>query len=189
MPILPIVLTEKAMSLRYGGDLEAAYRREQTVFKPDLTTRTSASALEAAAKIASSLEKQLGGLTEVPMSDTLVEASSCSGRFAFYCDSVRRVIEDVAARGRAVVVVTEPYLADVHVEQQHALHEMLRDRYPIGAESGLWLVNLGRSVDLKDRQLASDGMHLTARGNQIVADALAPVLAEVLAHRRADGGR
>src|SRR5438874_525530 len=49
MPILPLVLREKSMVIMYGGNLEAAYLGEKTVFRPNLAKRTTASAMAAAA--------------------------------------------------------------------------------------------------------------------------------------------
>ncbi len=37
-------------------------------------------------------------------------------------------------------------------------------------------LNHGRSISLKDRTLAYDGMHLTRAGNEIIAGHLFPVL-------------
>ena len=44
---------------------------------------------------------------------------------------------------------------------------MLRRRY--GDNPRLLHINLGRAVDLKDRKLSFDGMHLTSRGNEIIS--------------------
>lgn len=183
MPILPVILPEKAKSLRYGGDLDAAYRQEKTAFRPDLADRTSVLALETAEAISKSIERQLGRLTERPRPAAVVaDASGCGEPFTRYCDSVRRAVEDVLDHGRDVVVVGQPYISDLHVDQQRALDEMLGKRF--AAHPGLRLVNLGNTVNLKDRTLAFDGMHLTVSGNEVIADSLVPVIRDVLAQRR-----
>ena len=41
-------------------------------------------------------------------------------------------------------------------------------------------VNLGRTIDIHDTSLVYDGIHVVARGNQILADALAPTLLEMI---------
>ena len=59
-PIFPVIFSEKAIALRYGGNLEAAYRQKKTVFKPNLAQQALAAALDAALNIDRSLERQLG---------------------------------------------------------------------------------------------------------------------------------
>ena len=81
-------------------------------------------------------------------------------------------------RGKRVLVVTQPYLSDLHVEQQRALEAMLRRQF--GGDPRVRYVNLGRLIDLHDPRLAYDGLHLTAVGNEKIAAALAPVVLEVL---------
>ena len=180
MPILPVILAEKAMAIRYGGDLGAAYAGEKTVFRPNLAQRTTATAFETAAAISQSLEKQLGRITDTPSASAVDAAiSSCGRHFVRYCDSVIRAVKDVLDRGRDAVVVTQPYISDLHVAQQELLHDILRKRF--GANPALRLVNLGRAVDLKDRELSFDGMHLTARGNELIADPLVRVIADIVA--------
>lgn len=174
MPILPVILSEKAMSLRYGGDLEAAYRKK-TVFKPGLAARTSASAMEAAVAIGKSLDQQLGRLTQNPDAAATKTTGECGDRWAHYCNSVAAAVQYALSRGRDVVVVSQPRISDTHVEQQRVLHDFLARRF--SANPRLQRVDLGTALDLKNTDLAFDGMHLTVRGNQVIADRLtAPVL-------------
>jgi lysophospholipase L1-like esterase len=91
---------------------------------------------------------------------------------------VREAIREARRRGRRVIVVTQPYLSDLHVDQQRALEASLRRDF--GADSGVRYANLGRRVDLHDPNLAYDGIHLTAAGNQRVAAMLAPTVVELL---------
>jgi lysophospholipase L1-like esterase len=59
--------------------------------------------------------------------------------------------------------------------QQRALEGMLNKRFE--GQTNLRYLNLGRTVDLGDRSLCWDGMHLTEEGNRRIADALIqPVL-------------
>jgi hypothetical protein len=80
--------------------------------------------------------------------------------------------------GQRVLVVTQPYLSDLHVDQQRALESSLQRQF--GSDSGVRYVNLGRLVDLRDPGRAYDGLHLTAIGNQKVAAALAPAVLEMM---------
>lgn len=178
LPILPIILQEKAMAIRYGGRLEAAYRSEKTQFSPNFTQRTTAAALEATVRISQSLEKQLGRLTAPDVIEAQAHDSACQGNWSEYCASVRAAIDYALSRGNRVIVVGQPYIADKHVEQQAVLEAMLRDRF--GGNPRVKIVNLGRTVDLRDTTLAWDGMHLTAAGNERIARELVPVVLEEL---------
>ncbi len=179
LPILPLILQEKAMVLRYGGNLEAAYWGKKTVFKPNLADRATATALEMALGISRSLERQLGRLSERSKLATLeASAVGCGERWAHYCTAIHSAVDYALSRGKQVVVVTEPYIADFHVEQQRIMVGMLRERF--GSHPRVHYVNLGRAVDLRDRRLAYDGMHLTAPGNERIAGNLVQPLLEVL---------
>jgi lysophospholipase L1-like esterase len=88
------------------------------------------------------------------------------------------VSEFALAKGKRVLIVTEPYISDDHVEQQFELERLLRSRF--AAESRLGYVNLGDTVDLRDPSLCWDGMHLTAEGNRRIAAALMKPSLEML---------
>lgn len=171
-PIFPLVFREKAMALR-AGNLNAAYEKKEVVFEPNLATRATASALQTAANIGDALEHQLGTLTNAP-----VQASSdpsCRDRWRQYCGAVREAVEFALGDGKRVVVITQPYVSDKHVEQQADLAAMLKARF--GENPRLRYVNAGRVVDLKDRQVAYDRIHLVASGNdRVAAELVSPVL-------------
>jgi hypothetical protein len=172
---LPTALREKAMSLRYGGDLGAAYRNEAIVFEPSLATRTEASALTGAAAVADALQRQLGKLTRTE-SEAPVEVRTCGDPWAQFCDAMYRAIAHARERNQIVLVVNQPYFSDRWIEEQQALRAMLRERFQV--DRAVHYLDLGWAVDLKDRTLAYDGMHLTPAGNQRIADRLTePVLA------------
>lgn len=177
-PILPIVLREKAMALRYGGGLEAAYRGKRTVFRPDLVRRMTAGALETTAEISRALERQLGRLVDQEMELTPSASSGCGEPWRHYCQSVFATVEAARNRGRRVLVVTQPYISDAHLKQQRALVAMLKERF--GDDPDVRHVNLGRAIDLSDRSLAYDGMHLTPAGNDRIAEGLVESVLEAL---------
>ena len=77
-----------------------------------------------------------------------------------------------------MIVVSQPYLSDLHVDQQRALEASLHREF--GGDSRVRYVNLGRLLDLRDPQLAYDGLHLTAAGNQRLAAALSPAVLEMI---------
>ena len=177
LPIFPLVLTEKAMSLMHGGDPNAAYSSREIVFRPGLATRVTAGAMKATADIALGLEHRFGRLTPgEPVAGTVYE-TSC-GRWSRYCGAIDAAVRLARQRGQRAIVVTQPYLSDLHVEQQQALAANLQREF--GGDSQVRYVNLGTLVDLHDTTMAYDGLHLTASGNQKIAAALAPVVLETI---------
>lgn len=174
-PILHIALQEKAMVLRTGGDLQAAYYGRKTVFKPGLAARTTATALETAATISKSLNAQLDRLSKVPAAaatyaDVRVPDYGCVRRWAHYCASVHDAVQFALDRRKKVLVVTQPYVNDMHREQQHEMRLMLRRQFGINPDVGY--ANLGDEIKLPDPHLAYDGMHMTVDGNAVMASKL-----------------
>jgi hypothetical protein len=187
-PIVHIALNEKAMALRSGGDIDAAYRSQQpgaakTVFRPGLATRATASTLEAAAHVSMSLNEQLDRLAKVPkatatLEDVHVDDLGCGLEFAHYCASVRDGIRFALDRGKKVLVVTQPYLSDRHRQQQADLRAMLAAQFPNQTRVGY--VNLGDAVDLNNPTLSYDTMHLTPAGNIEIARQLIKPVVELM---------
>ena len=177
MPTLPLILREKAMALRSGGQLERAYRGDRVVFTPTLAQRATAEIADRAASVASALDRQLGSLTkhETSIDDT---AEGCGEPWTHYCSFIQNAIAEALVHARQVVVVGEPYISDRHVAQQAALAAMLHERY--ANVPNVRYVNLGYALDVRDTHLAYDGMHLTFEGNKRIAGLIAPSLLEVL---------
>jgi len=184
-PIVHIALNEKAMALRSGGDIDAAYRSEQpgaakTVFRPGLAKRATASTLAAAAHVSMTLNEQLDRFAKQPkatatVEDVHVDDLGCTLEFAHYCASVRDGIRFALDRGKKVIVVTQPFLSDRHREQQADLRKMLASQFSNNPR--LAYVNLGDAIDLKNPTLSYDTMHLTAIGNlEIARQLVGPVV-------------
>ena len=189
LPIFPMVFQEKAFALRHGGDIAQGYRERlkltgpPTVFRPSMAAQVGAAALQTAATTAMTLEEQIGRLTQDP---TVVEAATpttgCVDRWRHYCGAQLAAITKARRKGRAVLVVSQPYASDRHIEQQRALTGLLTARF--ASDRGVALANLGTVVSLDDPKLSFDHMHLTPEGNRLIAKALVePVLA--LARRTA----
>jgi hypothetical protein len=81
-------------------------------------------------------------------------------------------------RRQRVVVITQPYFSDTHIDQQRALASMLAHRF--GGDARVRYVNLGRLIDTRDRSLAYDGMHLVASGNERIATELVAVALDLV---------
>jgi hypothetical protein len=182
LPIFPIVFKEKAAVMLYGGDIGALYRdQKKTVFRPGLAARTSAEALNAAAAVGQSLERQLGRVTAEPPHHIVdAAATGCKYPWQEYCRSILEAVQYSLANGRKVLVVTQPYEAGEylrarHMAQQAEMAAMLARRF--GGDPRVAYLNLGSVVEVSDPALSFDRMHLTAAGNATLAGALvAPVM-------------
>lgn len=183
-PILPLVFAEKAMLLRTGGDLMAGYAalrgEEKTVFTPSLADRASATALESTVAVTESLGRQLGRFSSAPVAPPLPTerqpetAEGCAFPWSFYCQSMHAAVRHALDMDKRVMVVLQPRLLDpirpAHTSQQTALAGMLRRSF--GTEPRFLLVDLTGAVDLSDRNLCFDGMHLSTDGVQREVTAL-----------------
>jgi hypothetical protein len=168
LPLLPTMMLDKAKTLQFGlgiGEINLGKRR--TNFTPSVMDQTKATALNIGGQIALSLEEQLGGLTNPGQIKIMAGDTDCGERWTFYCSEIKPALHFALNNGLPVAIVTQPYISDKHVEQQKTLVNMLRRRY--GDNPRLLHINLGRAVDLKDRKLSFDGMHLTSRGNEIIS--------------------
>jgi hypothetical protein len=175
------------MSLRTGGNVEAAYAAERNepgatiVFRPNVATRTSAAALEAASAVGNSLGRSLDRVAgrQEPAPPT-INAAGCARPWVAYCDSVYRAVKYARAEGARVMVVAQPRVIDAvarikHDGQQRELAGMLARHF--GHDPGTAYVDLMGAVDLTDRNLSFDEMHLGLDGNLVIAKALVqPVL-------------
>ena len=171
-PILPLVLREKAMSLRAGGDLDGAYRGRVT-FEPGLRVRTTAAAMQRAADVADAVGRTLGRLRPDVAADAAHRVDTVT--WLPYTTAVVDGIRAARAHGAAVLIVTQPYASDAHVAQQRTLAAVVSQSFH--GDPSVGYVNLGPILNIRNRQVAYDGLHLTARANAVVAEALTePVL-------------
>ena len=175
-PIFPLVLNEKAQMLLHGKDLQAAYGND-VVFRPGLATRATAGALKTAADLGVALERRFGRLTNTAVAASTATNEDC-GRWSEYCGAIEAAVRQVLARNGRAVVVSQPYVSDLHVDQQQALAAMLHRRF--GGDRRVRYVNLGRLINMDDKALVYDGLHLVAKGNEMIANALVPTVVELV---------
>ncbi len=169
-----------------AGALYPAAKWKQTVFQPNLATRTTAEVLNTAANVGESLERQLSRVSAEP--HRRIEGageSGCPSPWAEYCRSVQRGIDVARQMNKQVLVVRQPRLVadigDRHDSQQRALADMIHRRF--SDDPRVAIADLAASVSLTDPKISFDRMHLTAAGNQIVAAALVdPVMQMRSAH-------
>ncbi len=89
-------------------------------------------------------------------------------------------------RHKPVLMIGQPRLSyenslERHASQQRAVAEMIARDF--AGNDRVRYVDMGNAVSTNDGSLAFDGMHLNAKGNAIVAAALAPAVREMLARR------
>jgi len=102
-------------------------------------------------------------------------SANCASTWSRYCESMAAAVSFVLARGSTAIVVTPPVVSARHAGQQRAMADDLIARF--GGNNRFAYLNFASLVDLRDRSLSYDGVHLTAKGNDAVADALTgPVL-------------
>lgn len=169
LPLLPSLTMDK---LGYWGN------RLTKGYKPDVPTPPSASSRKTDEQTSGSSPKQMGSLTDSAQSNAGPTDGTCPAEWQFYCQQIYETTELALRRGKRVLVVTEPYFSDKHVQQQRALQGMLNKRFE--GQANLRYLNLGRAVDLGDRSLSWDGMHLTVEGNRRIADALIQPVLELM---------
>lgn len=191
MPMLPTVIREKALMLRYG-DLNAAYAARRggdapkRVFRPSVANRTAAAALEMVANVSDRVEAGMAPERPTPAPMTEREAiDGCEAPWRTFCRDVADATAIALSRGMSAVIVTQPWAvgnaAQAHHDQQRALVAMVSRRF--GAEPRVSYVSLGDAVDLTRRDLSFDGMHLTRAGNRIIAERLLEPVRRAIAGR------
>jgi lysophospholipase L1-like esterase len=172
LPILRII----PLSYWLRRDTLATTDQHKVVFTPRLADQYATEAADAALRVSQALERQIGRL--VPGEPGGDAKGLQPESWEYYLQSLRAAIAIALAQGQRVLVVTEPWISDTHVEQQEAVAEMIRTEY--GSDPRVRYRNAGLMIDLHDRAMCWDGMHLTAAGNRFVAEWLAPDVEEIL---------
>lgn len=184
-PILPLYLQEKAMMLRSGNDLNAAYAAGRgdttTVFQPNLARRTTADAMLAIAGMANALDAQLSKTIDDRSALTMARSSlGCAFPWVSYCESVAAAVRFGRLRRDAVVIGSQPRLlsraGEVHGKQQAMLADMVRRTF--GGDAAVVWADFADAVDLAAPNTTFDAMHLTPQANAVIGARLVdPVLA------------
>jgi hypothetical protein len=169
------------MQVRAGGDLGAAYH-DRVAFQSSLAARATAVALDRAAAIADRPGFDVGPFSgDAARTPTGTEQEDTITLHQY----ANRLLDGVAfARqlGAAVIVVTQPYISDAREVAARALASARALAFP--TDPAVQYVNLGTTVDLRDRAIAYDGLHLVAAGHEAIARHLVePVLNATAATR------
>lgn len=185
-PILPDIVRERLMMMTSrGATLDDVYRDRarqaqgnppKTVFHvPDASGRATDAAVAEASHVIESLRRQVGALSQPnPAAVTSAECNQAVER-RWYCELMSKAIEYARAKGERVLVIGQPTISDLHVQQQSALRQMIAATF--GRDDRVSYFDVGRALNLTDRALAYDGMHLTAAGtDRLVQIVTTPVL-------------
>jgi lysophospholipase L1-like esterase len=181
MPILPLVLREKAMTITHGGRLEDAYLGKKPVFKPNVAQSAAAGAIAALADGMNALNRPLNSEGAGPDPIALQEGAACGPTWAHYCGGMYRAVKIALDGQKKVMIVTQPkLLSDLvdHLDQQKRLAAFLQQRFP--GNRLLSFTNLSEAVNVGDPALSYDAMHLTAAGNRVIARELLVPVSEML---------
>ena len=191
-PVLPLVIWEKFMAMRFGT-VDAAYERDRerqrlqgAVFHPNAAQRTAGAALKAASDLSQALGRQLESLAAEEPSKEASGKSGCAAPWAHYCDFVYAAVEYATTRGKSVVLGKQPLLTTVpghdrQADQQRALADLYARVF--SKDPRVRLVDFSTAINLGDEKLAFDGMHLTPPGNEIIAQGLLTPVMELANER------
>jgi lysophospholipase L1-like esterase len=164
LPLLPSLTIDKLTVWKR----ELSGSDERTIFAPPDVKKI---------KNGDELRQQVGSLTQ-KSATTPSTNPTCAPEWTFYCEQISETVSAALKEGKRVLVVTEPYISDKHVEQQRALEGMISARF--AGNINVRYLNLGTAVDLRDPSLCWDGMHLTQEGNRRIAAALVQPVHELL---------
>ena len=95
-------------------------------------------------------------------------------KWSWYKYFMKKAIDFALEHKKKVIVITPPYINQNHIEEQNSLKNVLLEEYK-GNKNFLY-ENLGESISLKNEKLAYDGMHLTSKGCQIMADIITKII-------------
>ena len=143
-PIVPLVISEKAKLIRYHS--WGRWSQYKTVYRAGKGTQ--------------------------PAQRDSSQPSLNHSDWTYYCAEMKKAISFALAQNTQIIVVAEPYLSAQRVDQQNALREMLEREFR--AEQRVTYVDLGLGLSAADEGLTTDGMHLSAEGNRLIAQKLAP---------------
>jgi lysophospholipase L1-like esterase len=165
LPLLPILAADKLSQWQKTS----SGKNEKIVFQPPNLNQPDQ---------ASRLQEQIANLNGSTSPGSQSTAATCPAEWQFYCERIYEATDLALRKGKRVLIVGEPYITDKHVAQQTALENMLRARF--ANQPHVRYLNLGRAIDLRDRSLCWDGMHLTEAGNRRIAEALSTPVLELL---------
>lgn len=180
MPIWPLIFREKAMALLSGGKLDQAYRDPKILFTPTLSSKIVGTALHGSVDAVEGMGKILDRWAhQKPSSNKKRQPEEYPDALSFYLHWVDQSIQRaLAVSDGSVLLLGQPRIGSWHASQQKALREFFLRDY--AHHPRIFYLDMAFAVDLKNRDLAPDGMHLSSQGNEILAKKLFPFVGEIL---------
>jgi hypothetical protein len=180
-PILPLYLNEKAMQLSGESGYANPAGEAKAVFRPGLAARTSATAMRTARGIGLAFGSQLDRITaNAAIPKTL--GDQCAPPWSHFCASMFRAVEYARQLGARVLVVQPPVDALGHAsadQQQQKAHLASAFERRYAAANDVRLLDLSDAIDLRDKDLSFDAMHLGVDGNRKLAQLMAPAVQQL----------
>jgi len=173
MPIWPLIFREKAGAILSGGRLDDWYRGKVR-FNPNLAQKLAASTLQGMVAGSESMAGILSAWVDNKVKDAPGEWKDQKNPWAFYLYFTDQSIQIALSQGGQVLLLGQPRIGSWHQEQQDALRKFWKEKY--SKNSSVAYLDLAKALDLKDPELAPDGMHLSYAGHQ----KLAPLVSKVL---------
>ena len=85
--------------------------------------------------------------------------------FKDYIDEYSKVLDYLTKKNVKIIVIHQPDLDNVILDLQKKKVDSLLLNYP-----DVLVLNFRNLIDLEDKKLSLDGMHLTYEGNKIISD-------------------
>tara|TARA_B100000963_G_scaffold361331_1_gene396204 strand:- start:328 stop:1377 length:1050 start_codon:yes stop_codon:yes gene_type:complete len=184
LPTLDVYIYEKIALLLYG-DLEKFYANKYNeaddifVFdsnKKQLTEEENQKLQKKLEKLF--IEKQIGTKEQIDQVDDKKKLDleidqamvrkpdgSIEEPFKDYIDEYTKVLDYLTKKNVKIIVIHQPDLDNVILDLQKKKVESLLLNYP-----DVLVLNFRNLIDLEDKKLSTDGMHLTYDGNKIISD-------------------
>ena len=106
---------------------------------------------------------------------------SCEGASAGYCGAMIETVRVGLQQGSDVFVAAAPVVSARQEQQQRSLAAALARAF--AGERRVHYVDLGRAIDVRDPELASNGVYPTPAGSRILASQLAEAMLEPIRAR------
>ena len=170
MPILPLLLMEKMMLIRSGGQLDKAYRGEKIVFKPNSKEKVTIAALNKTLEAYSKIENVMNRLNKLPELDFDKEKLK-EDEWAWYKYYMKKAIDFALAHDKKVIVISPPAYGERYTQQQEAVKQMLDENY--NGNENVFYANLSNALPLDvliSQDFVFDGFHINQKGSITTAD-------------------
>lgn len=161
--ILPMYLSEKSALLMYGdenldkhyrGELEENVKQEGIRFQVGL-------AMKEMNTLIGRVERFLYEQEEI--AEGMLQASG-DRPFKEYLQYLEKVFDWLLTHEKVVIFVCQPGMYDS--VQQSQVRQLIHNNY----KGQVTYINLSEAIDLSDKELSFDNMHLTPLGNKIIAE-------------------